>query len=149
MSAGQIEGTPGRAIDRAWLAAWIADAIEGLDVVSIGTDRWGLRDLMAVCDREGISLPFAPVGMGFKDQSPAITAFETVVLQGTLKHGGNPLLRWAVSNAAIDTDPAGNRKLSKQRARGRIDPLVASVVAVGLATSEPAAEELFFDVIDL
>nr|WP_298797642.1 terminase TerL endonuclease subunit [uncultured Acetobacter sp.] len=149
VSAGLIEVIPGRAIDRAWLAAWIADAIEGLDVVSIGTDRWGLRDLIAVCDREGISLPFAPVGMGFKDQSPAITAFETVVLQGTLKHGGNPLLRWAVSNAAIDTDPAGNRKLSKQRARGRIDPLVASVVAVGLATSEPAPEELFFDVIAL
>ncbi|WP_349934868.1 terminase TerL endonuclease subunit [Acetobacter sp. A11-2] len=149
LSAGLIEAIPGRAIDRAWLLMWVAQAIEGLDVVAIGLDRWNLKDLEAVADREGISLPLSPVGMGFKDQSPAITAFETVVLQGTLQHGGNPLLRWAVSNAALDTDPAGNRKLSKQRARGRIDPLVASVVAVGLAASEPAEEELFFDVIAL
>lgn len=149
LSAGLIEAIPGRAIDRAWLLMWVAQAIEGLDVVSIGLDRWNLKDLEAVADREGISLPLSPVGMGFKDQSPAITAFETTVLQGTLQHGGNPLLRWAVSNAALDTDPAGNRKLSKQRARGRIDPLVASVVAVGLAASEPAGEELFFDVIAL
>lgn len=149
VSAGLVELVPGRAIDRAWLAVWIAEAIDGLGVVSIGSDRWCLSDFLAVCDREGITLPMVPVGMGFKDQSPAITAFETVVLQGTLKHAGNPLLRWAVSNAALDTDPAGNRKLSKQRARGRIDPLVASVVAVGLAAREPAEEELFFDVIAL
>ncbi|WP_035350944.1 terminase TerL endonuclease subunit, partial [Acetobacter pomorum] len=149
LSAGLIEAIPGRAIDRAWLLMWVAQAIEGLDVVSIGLDRWNLKDLEAVADREGISLPLSPCGMGFRDQSPAITAFETTVLQGTLQHGGNPLLRWAVSNAALDTDPAGNRKLSKQRARGRIDPLVASVVAVGLAASEPAGEELFFDVIAL
>ena len=32
-----------------------------------------------------------------------------------LAHGGNPLLRWAVSNAAVEPDPAGNRKLSKMR----------------------------------
>lgn len=71
--------------------------------------------------------------------APAVAAFEGVVLAGTLHHGGNPLLRWAVANAAIDSDPAGNRKVTKQRSRGRVDPLVAAIEAVGLATREPPA----------
>lgn len=148
VSAGLIELIPGRAIDRAWLAVWIAQAIDGLDVVSIATDRWCLTDFQAVCDREGITLPMKPIGMGFKDASPAITAFEGAVLQATIRHGGNPLLRWAVSNAALDTDPAGNRKLSKQRARGRIDPLVASVIAVGSAAQAPTPKELMVTILD-
>ena len=59
-----------------------------------------------------------------------------------MRHGGSPLLRWAVANAAVDMDPAGNRKLSKARARGRIDPLVAAVEAVGLAAHAPPVTNL-------
>lgn len=143
INQGLIETIPGKAIDKAWLVNWIAENIDGLDVAAIVSDRWCLTDFEAVASREGIELPMQPIGMGFKDQSPAINAFETTVLQETLRHGGNSLLRWAVSNAALDTDPAGNRKLSKQRARGRIDPLVASVIAIAAAAREPAEEEFF------
>lgn len=140
---GLVVEIPGRAIDRPWLLTWIAEKVEGLDLAGIACDRWGLADLQAVLDREGIALPLRPHGAGYKDMSPALTAFEAVVLEASLRHEGNPLLRWAVANAAVDMDPAGNRKLSKQRAHGRIDPLVAAVQAVGLAAREPAA--LTFD----
>lgn len=146
-SQGLIVLIPGRAIDRAWLVNWIARETEGLDLVSIGADRWCLTDLMAVADREGIFLPIVPVGMGFKDQSPLITTFEAAVLQAQLCHEGNPLLRWAVANAALDTDPAGNRKLSKQRAKGRIDPLASAVLSVGLAARDQPEAAPFFEII--
>jgi len=136
---GLVLTIPGRAIDRAWLLTWIAQTVEGLELAGIASDRWGLADVQAVMDREGLALPLRPHGAGYKDMSPALTAFEGLVLEAKLAHGGNPLLRWAVSNAAIDTDPAGNRKLDKARAHGRIDPLVALVQAVGLAAREPAA----------
>ncbi len=135
---GLVVEMPGRAIDRPWLLTWIAQAVEGLDLVGIACDRWGLADVQAVLDREGIPLALRPHGAGYKDMSPAITAFEALVLEAKLYHAGNPLLRWSVANAAVDMDPAGNRKLSKDRARGRIDPLVAAVTAVGLAAKEPA-----------
>jgi phage terminase large subunit-like protein len=48
------------------------------------------------------------------------------------------LLRWALANAAVDTDPAGGRKLSKARAKGRIDPLMAAILAVAQAARQPA-----------
>jgi phage terminase large subunit-like protein len=135
---GLMEFMPGRAIDRPWLLTWIAEKVEGLDLAGIATDRWGLKDVEAVMDREGLSLPLKPHGAGYRDMAPAITAFEALVLDAKLRHGGNPLLRWAVANAVVDMDPAGNRKLAKDRARGRIDPLVAAVTAIGLASREPA-----------
>ncbi|MFZ0458228.1 MAG: terminase TerL endonuclease subunit [Rhodoplanes sp.] len=144
-TAGHVVVTPGRAIDRAWLAEWLARETESLDLQAIAADRWMLADLIQQCEREGVTLPFEPHGQGFKDMSPSIGAFERTVLDASLRHGGNPLLRWAVSNAAIEPDPAGNRKLSKMRSRGRIDPLIAAVMAIGLAAKQPAMIEYDFD----
>lgn len=135
---------PGRTIDRAWLGAWIARQTEALDLVAIASDRWLIEDLRAQMDREGITLPLAPHGAGYKDVSPSLSAYERLILERRLAHGGNPLLRWAMANAAIESDPAGNRKLSKLRSRGRIDPAVAAVTAVGLASRRPAPADFSF-----
>ena len=40
-------------------------------------------------------------------------------------------MRWALSNVAIRTDPAGNIKPDKQKSGGKIDPVVALVMAIG------------------
>ena len=141
---GHVVAVPGCTIDRAWLGAWIARQTEGLDLQGIASDRWLIEDLKAQMDREGIRLPLEPHGAGFKDVSPALTAFEGLILERQLAHGANPLLRWAMANAAIEADPAGNRKLSKLRSRGRIDPAVAAITAVGLAAKRPAAADFSF-----
>ena len=114
---GLIVTMPGRAIDRAWLVEWLAGEVEGLDLVAVAHDRWGLADLEQVMDREGVRLPLRPHGQGFKDMSPSINALEAAILRGEVRHGGNALLRWSVANAVVDTDPAGGRKLSKARER--------------------------------
>lgn len=139
ISAGLVVPIPGRAIDRAWLLSWIAREVEGLDLAAVGHDRWGINDLRATMEREGISLPLREHGQGYRDMAPSINAFEAAVLTGIIRHGGNALLTWALGNAVLDTDPAGNRKLTKARAMGRVDPLVAAVMAVGLASREPPA----------
>jgi phage terminase large subunit-like protein len=135
---GHIVEIPGRTIDRAWLLAWIAAQVDGLELQAVASDRWMLNDLKAQADREGIALPLEPIGMGFKDQSPALAAFEAEVLAGRLRHQGNPLLRASVANVAIDLDPAGNRKATKARSRGRIDPAISAVLAVAAAAKAPA-----------
>jgi phage terminase large subunit-like protein len=43
------------------------------------------------------------------------------------------------SNAVLTKDPAGNRKLDKAKAAGRIDGMVALCMAFGVAPSEPDA----------
>jgi phage terminase large subunit-like protein len=142
---GHIFEMPGKAIDRSWLGGWIARETEALDLVGIASDEWGLNDLLAVFEREGIRLPMTPMRTGYKSMSPAVHAFEVEVISGRLRHGGNPLLRWAVANMAIDMDPSGNRKPAKDRARGRIDPAVAAIEAVGLHARQAPPVEINFD----
>jgi len=67
--------------------------------------------------------------------SPALDTLESEVLQGRIRHGGNPVLRWCAANAVAIKDPAGNRKLDKSKATGRIDGMVALAMALGSATS--------------
>ena len=43
-------------------------------------------------------------------------------------------MTWCAANAVIDTDPAGNRKVTKARATGRVDGIVAAIMATGIST---------------
>jgi phage terminase large subunit-like protein len=38
-----------------------------------------------------------------------------------------------MSNVVIDTDPAGNRKITKGRTIKKVDPVVALAMAIGLS----------------
>jgi len=63
-----------------------------------------------------------------------VQLLEAAVLDRRIHHGGHPILRWQMSNVAIETDHAGNRKPSKKRAIGHIDGIVALLCAMGSAT---------------
>ena len=105
---------------------------ESMSVASIKFDRWGMRELEArLTDINADGLPFDPHGQGFKDMTPALNALEAELLNGRIRHGDNPILTWCAANAVVDSDAAGNRKLNKKRATGRIDGMVALAMAVG------------------
>jgi phage terminase large subunit-like protein len=53
----------------------------------------------------------------------------------------HPVLTMAAANAKVEVDAAGNRKLSKKKSTGRIDPLVALAMALGVASRHEVAEE--------
>ncbi|WP_458096235.1 terminase large subunit [Roseomonas sp. WA12] len=135
---GCIISTPGRAINKAFVAAKLRELAADYDLQSVAFDRWMFKDLEVICDSEGIWLPFEPHGQGFKDMGPSVEQFERLVLEGKLQHGGNPLLTWCLSNITVNTDPAGARKPAKDRSRGRIDPLVALIMACGQSARMPA-----------
>jgi phage terminase large subunit-like protein len=56
-----------------------------------------------------------------------------LVEEGKIRHAGQPVLAMAAANAKTEMDAAGNRKLSKRRSTGRIDPVVALTMAFGVA----------------
>lgn len=86
----------------------------------------------------GVELPLVPFGQGFKDMSPALDALEAELLNGRIRHGGNPVLTMCASNAVIDKDAAGNRKLNKAKSTGRIDGMVTLAMTM---TSQAEFEE--------
>lgn len=130
---GILDTTPGRAISKRVVLQKLSAMSEFFDVVCVGYDRWRIEDLLAMASDEGITLPeMKPVGRGYKDFSPAIETFERMLLNGEIAHAGHKVLDWCMSNAVIEQDGAENRKLSKDKATGRIDLAVAAVMAAGL-----------------
>ena len=135
-----IEPTPGRAIDKRFVAHRLAEVAGTFDVKGIAYDRWRIADLEVLLANEGIELPMQPWGQGYASMSPAIDAFEAALLAGKIRHGDHPVLTWNASNLVYTMDPAGNRKCDKAKSRERIDGLVALIMAVGLHAREPVQE---------
>ena len=134
---GYLDTTPGRAISKRVILQKLSAMCDFFDIIAVGYDRWRIEDLLAMASDDGISLPeMKPVGQGYKDFSPAIETFERMLLNGEIAHPGHKVLDWCMSNAVIEQDGAENRKLSKEKATGRIDLAVAAVMAAGLVNAE-------------
>lgn len=133
-AAGYLETTPGRAISKLAVVRRLIEIGNVLDLQAVAYDRWRIEDLKQMADDNGLPLPnMVPHGQGYKDMSPALEAFETALLNGQVVHDGNPVLTWCAANAVTVSDDAENRKLSKERATGRIDLMVAAVMGAGVA----------------
>ena len=140
---GYLDTTPGRAISKRVILQKLSAMCDFFEIIAVGYDRWRIEDLMAMAADDGISLPeMKPVGQGYKDFSPALETFERMLLNGEIAHAGHKVLDWCMSNAVIEQDGAENRKLSKEKATGRIDLAVAAVMAAGLVNQQLVSDEI-------
>lgn len=140
VAEGYLDTTPGRAISKRIILQKLSAMCDFFEIIAVGYDRWRIEDLLALANDDGISLPeMKPVGQGYKDFSPAIETFERMLLNNEIAHAGHKVLDWCMSNAVIEQDGAENRKLSKEKARGRIDLAVSAVMAAGLIGKEMPA----------
>lgn len=144
---GHIRTTPGVAVDYEYLAHDLAKICEGIPVTKIGYDRHRFKTLEAQMQKVGVELPFEPFGQGFISMAPAMDLIEIDFLNGKVRHGGNPVLTMCAANAVVNKDPAGNRKLDKAKSTGRIDGMVAAVMARGIAGLDLADDDSIDDFI--
>jgi phage terminase large subunit-like protein len=137
---GLLRTTPGKVIDYDFVARDIGQICAGLDIARIGFDRWRMDRMKAALERQGVELPLEPFGQGYQSMSPALDALEADLLNGIVRHGGHPVLAMCAAHAVALPDPAGNRKLAKNKSTGRIDGMVALAMAEGVeAVSVEAA----------
>lgn len=132
-AAGFLETTKGAAVNKMWVLSHLVRCASRYDMRSIGFDRWRIEDFKALMADEGVDLPLEPFGQGFQSMSPALDEYERMLISGELRHDKNPVMTWNVASAIADTDPAGNRKLTKARSTGRIDGFVAALMAAGMS----------------
>jgi phage terminase large subunit-like protein len=100
-------------------------------VAEIAVDPWNARGLVAKLQQDG--LPAVEVPQTMANLTSASKELEKLVLSGTIRHDGHPVLRWCVSNAVADGDGNGNIKPSKKRSHERIDGVSALVTALARA----------------
>jgi phage terminase large subunit-like protein len=138
---GFLETCPGPTVDYQWVAEWLVGFIESHDVRKIAFDRWNWRHLKPWIAKAGlpdarIDAIFEEMGQGFQSMSPALRDLEAAILKQQIRHGNHPVLNMCAANATVQTDPAGNRKLSKAKSHGRIDGMVALAMAAAVAVTE-------------
>jgi phage terminase large subunit-like protein len=126
-----------KTLDPKIVARRIAELHGAYGIRGLAFDRWRIEDLRRELDAIGCDVPLIEHGQGFRDMNPSLIEFERVIFEGILRHGANPLLTWAIANCRTEADAAGNRKLSKQKSSGRIDPAVALAMAIGAITKAP------------
>lgn len=60
-------------------------------------------------------------------------SFEAKVIGKQLAHGAHPVLRWMAQNVSVKRDPADNMKPDKATSGEKIDGIVATIMAIGIA----------------
>lgn len=142
---GHLIPTGGRVVGYDQVCEFLALNTADMNIASVSFDRWRIDLFRKEAQKVGFAhsddIPWRPVGQGFKDMSPCLESVETLLLNNKLAHGAHPLLDLGAANAIAVRDPAGNRKLEKARSTGRIDPLVALVMAVQACVAPPEGEE--------
>ena len=147
---GHLLVSPGPSISLHVIANQIIELCRTYNVLGMAYDRARMADLLRVFDelefetwedkggeKTGSSgLRVVPWGQGWKDMPPAIDALEREVVERTLEHPNNPALNWNIANAVVRMDPAGNRKIDKDKARFRIDGAVALAMLCGLKSRD-------------
>lgn len=135
---GLIKVVPGASIDYEYVAKDIVEILDGVNLKALAFDRWRIDIFKKELAEIGhADLPLVPFGQGFKDMSPALETLESALLNEQVAHEGNPVLTMCAANSRVETDAAGNRKLSKFKAVGRIDGMVALTMALGVSNATP------------
>ena len=135
---GHLKTTPGRAVEYEFVAHWLFEFVSEHNVQKIAFDRWGMKHLRPWLLKAGFTEEqcdnlFEEFGQGFVSMSPALRELESALLEGKVRHANHPVLAMCAANAVVTSDPAGNRKLNKAKAAGRIDGMVALTMAFGAA----------------
>ena len=143
---GYITLTPGNVIDYATIRADLYSDMEIYQPQYIAYDRWGFEGFRQGAIADGVDEDlWISFGQGFASMSGPMKALETLYLSGKLIHNGNPVLAWMAANLAASTDPADNYKPDKKKSSEKIDGMVALIMALGVATSQPVKEESIYE----
>jgi phage terminase large subunit-like protein len=123
-----LTATPGPVTDyeyiRYALQAWATE----FDVREIAYDPWNATDLVSRLLQDG--LPCIPIRQGFVSLTAPTKSLEMAILSKRLRHDAHPVLRWNIGNIMVETDAAGNYKISKHLSTEKVDGAAALVNAI-------------------
>lgn len=149
---GLITATPGNVIDYGYILNEIEACAIRFDLKELAFDRWGATKIIQELQDMGFEnedSKFADkrliqFGQGYKSISPPLKEFETMILGRKIIHGNNPVLRFMADSAIVVSDPADNKKFDKAKSTGRIDGLVATVMALDRALKHKRVQESIY-----
>jgi len=132
---GLITPCPGNRIDHRYVTDWFARLRDeyGISTYWVGYDSWNspawvedMENRLGYTRKENL----LPVIMGAKTLSAPMKVLRADLAAKRINYNNNPLLKWALTNLAVEVDKNENiRPVKGQNKRQRIDPAVALIIA--------------------
>lgn len=135
---GYLTTSPGNRLDQDLVRTAVTEArvVLGFNLQQVGFDPWNAGNIEA--DLQGDGLEVIEIPQTMPHMSGPSKEFEADVLDGLVDCGGNPLMAWMASNVVVYRDGPDNIKPVKKKSRGRIDGIVAAIMARKLAALDAA-----------
>ena len=132
---GLITPCPGNRIDYRYVTDWFARLRDeyGISTYWVGYDSWNspawIEDMETRLGYQN-KVNLLPVIMGAKTLSAPMKLLKADLAAKRINYNNNPLLKWALTNMAVEVDKNENiRPVKGQNKRQRIDPAVALSIA--------------------
>ncbi|WP_204248602.1 terminase large subunit [Lachnoclostridium sp. An14] len=140
---GYIMSTEGNVIHYDFIEKFIMDLSEKYHILEIAVDRWNATHVIQNLEDNGFTM--VPFGQGFASMSAPTKEFYRLLMEGKIIHGGHPVMRWMAGNVVVDTDPAGNIKVTKAKSKEKIDGIVAAIMALDRAVRHDGESGSVYD----
>ena len=127
--AGFLRLCEGNIIDYDDVEETIKAAAELYDLRMVGFDPYLSR---TITQRLAAHVTVIEIPQDLKNMSPAMKEIDTMMEKRELLHAHNTCFRWTFGNVRCHVDGNGNIKPLKNRSTGRIDPAVASIIAMAV-----------------
>ncbi len=139
-----LVATPGDAVDYGFIKRQILEDAAVYRLVDLNVDRLfqGYQLSQELAD-EGLTV--FGMGQGFVSMAAPMREFERRLLAKKLHHGGHPVLRWMADNVAVKVDAADNKKIDKAASQGKVDGIVALVMALDRCMRQEAPKKSVYE----
>lgn len=127
--AGFLTICEGDSIDYEDVERVIAEAAALYDLQMVGFDPYLSR---TITQRLSPIVNIIEIPQDIKNMSPAMKEIEQGIRKRQLLHVHNTCFRWCWGNVLVHVDGNENMKPMKNRSRGRIDPVVALIIAMAV-----------------
>jgi phage terminase large subunit-like protein len=124
--SGLIQTTPGGAVDYGYIRKTIGDLRAQYSVKSLLFDEWNAQQIGAELIQDGLNV--MTTRFGPRSMTGPAKELESLIGSRSIRHDGNPVLRWMVDCVSIRSDASGNIcpvKPDRLKSEKRIDGVAA------------------------
>lgn len=143
---GYLKTTPGNVTDYDQILSDILEIVEPLNLAGVGYDKALSSYITPKLIENGVRMePYSQAPLWL---TPPAKHIERLALSETIRHDGNPVMRWMLANVTMQPTAAGNYYPSRGKSVDKIDGVAALLNAVGQwlkDRSEPVGKSYLFE----
>jgi phage terminase large subunit-like protein len=143
VKSGHLITTPGNVIDYDFIRTDILKLATQMTIKEIGYDPWNATQLAVQLQNE-LNPTVAEQGFrmvemrqGMQTLSEPAKELEKLVVDGKVRHGAHPAMRWMIGNASVRRDANDNIVPDKSQSKAKIDGVLSTINALGRAIVAP------------